>query len=42
MNRPGKVTDDANIESFFHSMKSDIVHGLTFTYDEKIGSAVRA
>ncbi|MGH7909867.1 MAG: IS3 family transposase, partial [Thermodesulfobacteriota bacterium] len=27
MNRPGKVTDNAYIESFFHSMKADIVHG---------------
>jgi len=41
MNRPGKVTDNAYIESFFHSMKSDIVHGLTFTQDDQIKSAVR-
>ena len=41
MNRPGKVTDNAYIESFFHSMKSDIVHGLTFTQDDEIKSAVR-
>jgi transposase InsO family protein len=41
MNRPGKVTDNAFIESFFHSMKSDIVHGLTLTQDEEIESAVR-
>jgi putative transposase len=42
MNRPGKVTDNAYIESFFHSMKTDIVHGLTFTEDHQIESAVRA
>jgi putative transposase len=42
MNRPGKVTDNAYIESFFHSMKSDIVHGLTFTEDHQIESAVRS
>lgn len=42
MNRPGKVTDNAYIESFFHSMKSDIVHGLTFTKDDEIESEVRA
>jgi transposase InsO family protein len=42
MNRPGKVTDNAYIESFFHSMKADIVHGLTFTEDREIESAVRA
>jgi len=41
MNRPGKVTDNAYIESFFHSMKSDIVRGLTFTQDDEIESAVR-
>jgi transposase InsO family protein len=42
MNRPGKVTDNAYIESFFHSMKSDIVHGLNFTRDDQIESEVRA
>jgi putative transposase len=42
MNRPGKLTDNAYIESFFHSMKTDIVHGLTFTEDHEIESAVRA
>ena len=42
MNRPGKVTDNAHIESFFHSMKTDIVHGLTFTEDRQIQNAVRA
>jgi len=41
MNRPGKVTDNAYIESFFHSMKSDIVHGLTFNQDDEIESTVR-
>ena len=41
MNRPGKVTDNAYIGSFFHSMKSDIVHGLIFTQDDEIESAVR-
>jgi putative transposase len=42
MNRPGKVTDNAYIESFFHSMKADIVHGLTFHEDRQIEKAVRA
>jgi transposase InsO family protein len=42
MNRPGKVTDNAHIESFFHSMKTDIVHGLTFTEDRQMQHAVRA
>jgi transposase InsO family protein len=42
MNRPGKVTDNAYIESFFHSMKSEIVHGLTFTKDRQIETALCA
>ena len=41
MNRPGKINDNACIESFFHSMKSEIVHGLRFTEDHAIESAVR-
>jgi transposase InsO family protein len=42
MNRPGKVTDNAYIESFFHSMKADIVHGLRFDEDREIERAVHA
>ena len=42
MNRPGKLTDNIHIESFFHSMKTDIVHGLTFNEDREIQSAVRS
>lgn len=42
MNRPGKINDNAYIESFFHSMKSEIVHGLTFNEDCEIERAVRA
>jgi len=41
MTRPGKVTYNAYIESFFRSMKADIVHGLIFTEDRQIESAVR-
>ena len=36
MNRPGKMTDNAFIESFFHSMKCDIYHGVRFTADFEI------
>ena len=41
MNRPGKVTDNAYIESFFHSMKSDIYHGLRFDQDQQVEAALR-
>ena len=42
MNRPGKMTDNAFIESFFHSMKSEIYHGLRFEHDEQIRTALKS
>lgn len=42
MNRPGKVTDNAFIESFFHSMKSEVMHGYRFTEDEQVLSVLRS
>ena len=42
MNRPGKVTDNAFIESFFHSMKSEIYHGLRYERDDEIRAALRS
>jgi len=36
MNRPGKMTDNAFIESFFHSMKADIFHGGRFDDDATV------
>jgi len=42
MNRPGKTTDNAFIESFFHSMKSDIYHGVRFTEDAEIRAALNS
>jgi transposase InsO family protein len=42
MNRPGKVTDNAFIESFFHSMKSDIYHGVRYTEDLQMRAALKS
>jgi transposase InsO family protein len=42
MNRPGKVTDNAFIESFFHSMKSEVFHGYRFNEDSEVRSVLEA
>jgi transposase InsO family protein len=42
MNRPGKITDNAFIESFFHSMKADIYHGVRFTDDLELSIALKS
>src|SRR5688572_32054373 len=42
MNRPGKMTDNAFIESFFHSMKSEIYHGVRFEEDLAIREALKS
>jgi putative transposase len=36
MNRPRKMTDNAHMESFFHSMKSDAVHGRRFVHPAEL------
>lgn len=41
MNRPGKVTDNAFIESFFHSMKSEVFHGYRFNHDREVRSVLK-
>ena len=41
MNRPGKVTDNAYIESFFHSMKSEIYRGLHFDEHRQMRTVLR-
>ena len=41
MNRPGKVTDNAFIESFFHSMKTDVYHGRSFEDDAEIRTVLK-
>ena len=42
MNRPGKVTDNAFVESFFHSLKTESIHGRTFTEDGELLSVLRS
>lgn len=42
MNRPGKVTDNAFMESFFHSMKGEAIHGRTFATDDEILPVLRS
>jgi putative transposase len=42
MNRPGKMNDNVYIESFFHSMKSDIVHAVRFYHDHEIEAELRS
>ena len=41
MNRPGKMNDNAHMESFFHSMKAEDLHGRRFDSDEQLRHALR-
>lgn len=36
MNRPGKMNDNAHMESFFHSMKTEELYGKNFTEDQQL------
>lgn len=36
MNRAGKMNDNAHMESFFHSMKTEELHGKTFAHDHQL------
>ena len=36
MNRPGCCTDNAEVESFFHSLKADIIRGYKFETMNKL------
>jgi len=42
MNRPGTIADNAHMESFFHSMKADVVHGVRVGSDETLGRLLRS
>lgn len=41
MNRPGEMTDNAHMESFYHSMKSDVIHGRTFDTEKAVAHVIR-
>lgn len=41
MNRPKTMTDNAYVESFFHSMKSDVIHGHPQRRPAELESVVR-
>jgi putative transposase len=42
MNRPGKMNDNAHMESFFHSMKAEDLHGRRFDNDALLRQALRS
>ena len=42
MNRPGKMNDNAHMESFFHSMKAEDLHGRRFDSDEELRQALHS
>jgi transposase InsO family protein len=41
MNRPGEPTDNAHMESFFHSLKSERLEGCAFASDAELHRALR-
>lgn len=36
MDRPGRCTDNAHMESFFHSLKAEVVHGIQFDSEAQL------
>jgi transposase InsO family protein len=42
MNRPGKMNDNAHMESFFHSMKAEQIHGMRFDTDDQLHRALQS
>jgi putative transposase len=40
MNRPRQCTDNAHMESFFHSFKSEWIHGYRFSGGDQLRSAI--
>lgn len=42
MNRPGRMNDNAHMESFFHSMKTESLYGQVFDSDGQLKAALRS
>jgi transposase InsO family protein len=42
MNRPMTMTDNAHVESFFHSLKTEAIHGRRFANVAELDGAVRS
>ena len=40
MNRPSAVTDNAHMESFFQSMKTEAIHGINFSTEHDLRMAI--
>jgi putative transposase len=40
MNRPGKCTDNEHMESFFHSLKAERIHGERFDSEHELRMAL--
>lgn len=41
MNPPGNLADNAHMESFFHSMKADVIHGQTIDGEAQAAKVIR-
>lgn len=42
MNRPGKMNDNAHMESFFHTMKTESLHGVTLNSEAQLRRTLRS
>jgi transposase InsO family protein len=40
--RGGTLGDNAHAESFFHSLKADVIHGVQFLDDRQLRSCLRS